>query len=531
MSANSIDIKGLEPTIRHTKSGYTIRIPNKKTKESEWFIGTEFQHAHFAHYLMSQYRFLTMPDNEEVYVYEPEKGIYSVNGEILIKKRLIGALGEDEYKRYYTEVLFYIQGKTYPIKENGEPDKDFRLRNTNKIVTLNCVLNMDTFKPEDFSPDHFLSVQIPVNYKLGAECPKILKFIKEVVGEDQINLIQEWFGFCLYLRYFIHKSMMLVGEGANGKSTLLRLLERMLGKQNISDETLQDLCTKRFAPAQLFGKLANVCADIPNRDLSSTGMFKMLTGEDMISGEKKFKDNFSFRNYAKLIFSTNKVPKTKDETTAFFRRWIIITCNNVFPPGVANPKILDEICIEEELSGLLNWALEGIKRLLQNSTFSDNQTFEELRERYIKTSNSVEAYVHEHLEVDSESYVTKDDLYNHYRDYCFRNRLPVEPKNMFAQHLAQYIIVKVYYPKIGGRQVMSWLGIRVINRTNDGYEPCSINRKIMNISKDFLKDKEGSSGETSNLSKSELLKTDEVAAWFQKKLEEKKVTEGDEDRK
>src|SRR5208283_2759033 len=94
--------------------------------------------------------------------------------------------------------------------------------------------------------------------------------------------------------------------------------------------------------------------------------FKMLTGGDSIGTEKKFKDEYSFVNYAKLIFSANKPPKVTDEDSyAFWRRWILIEFPNQFGDDKKDPEILNKLTAEAELSGLLNWALEGLARLRQ----------------------------------------------------------------------------------------------------------------------------------------------------------------------
>ena len=99
-------------------------------------------------------------------------------------------------------------------------------------------------------------------------------------------------------------------------------------------------------------------------------MFKMLTGGDSISGEEKFKMSFNFRNIAKLWFSANEIPETLDDTIALFRRWILLVCSNIFARDKCDSHILKKLMTPTELSGFLNYALEGLKRLLTNRHFS-----------------------------------------------------------------------------------------------------------------------------------------------------------------
>lgn len=113
--------------------------------------------------------------------------------------------------------------------------------------------------------------------------------------------------------------MLLVGKGLNGKSILLRLVERFLGRDNVSGETLQRLLKEKFSVANLFKKMANVDADVSHDIIfNNTGVLKKLTGNDLHIGEHKYKKPFKFPNHAKLFFSCNKIPET--DTDAFFRR-------------------------------------------------------------------------------------------------------------------------------------------------------------------------------------------------------------------
>ncbi|KXB01878.1 hypothetical protein AKJ43_02955 [candidate division MSBL1 archaeon SCGC-AAA261D19] len=176
-------------------------------------------------------------------------------------------------------------------------------------------------------------------------------------------------------------------------------MRKLLGKENVSSPSLHDLLKNRFAKAELYGKLANIHADIPNKALgTTTGPFKMLTGQDQIYAEKKHKDGFHFVNYAKLLFSANEIPERGDELRAFFRRWIIVDFpfkfvdnpdpNNEFEKE-KNPNLLEELTTKEELSGFLNWALKGLQRLLDRGEFALDKSVEERSEIWEEMSNPI----------------------------------------------------------------------------------------------------------------------------------------------
>jgi len=431
----------------------------KEAKEAEDKFFDEngtFQPVWFARDLMSRIKFKTTRDNETIYVYNEKTGIYHAIGANVIKEEMTKILGEEVRSRFYNDVAFYIQGQTYFDRPKNPP---------NKLVVFNGVLNVETGQLELFNSDEFLTIRIPVTHDPNTECPQTVKFITEVVGEDQVPIIQEWIGYCLWQAHPIHKALMLTGEGANGKSTLLNLIKKFLGSENVSAISLQALCENRFAPAQLYGKLANLCADLPDKSLSRTGMFKMLTGGDTVAAEQKFKDIFSYVNFAKLAFSTNKIPETHDDTIAFFRRWIIVTCNNCFPPEKADPNILEKTATPQELAGLLNWALKGLKKLLDKGDFSISKTFEELRSQYIAASNSAKAFIEECLEYNQshETKIPEEELYRTYIHYCRGNNLPTMRKANFTQNMHQYLPeAKQTNARINGKTVHVWQHVKLV---------------------------------------------------------------------
>ena len=100
--------------------------------------------------------------------------------------------------------------------------------------------------------------KIPVAYKKDENCPQVKKFLSEILHENDIPIIQEWFGYCLYRSYFIKKAIIFVGEGDTGKTTLLRLKERFIGKDNVSGISLQKMTSDKFAPVQLFNRHVNI---------------------------------------------------------------------------------------------------------------------------------------------------------------------------------------------------------------------------------------------------------------------------------
>jgi len=147
--------------------------------------------------------------------------------------------------------------------------------------------------------------------------------------KDVFTAIQ-LFGYLLYRDLKYEKAFLCIGKGSNGKSVFLHLIEAFLGQDNVSHVSLQGIDTDRYSSADIYGKMANVYADLTAEKIMHSGHFKMLTSGDAVRAQRKFGKPFSFKSYAKLIFSINEVPESDDESLAFFRRWIIFHFERIF---------------------------------------------------------------------------------------------------------------------------------------------------------------------------------------------------------
>ncbi len=375
------------------------------------------------------YNFITLNDTKEIYYYNGGK--YLPKGSNIIRNISEDFMEELTSKHGKNEVVDYIQDKHYV-------DRDIFNAPIHLINLKNGIYNLRTKKLIPHNPKYVFINEIPVEYDEGADCPKIKQFLSEVVEEKNIPCLQEFIGYCLYRGMPIHKAFMFLGAGKNGKSTVINLITKFLGRNNISNKGLQQLTIDRFAKAQLFGKLVNAAADISSAALGQTGTFKELTGGDYVDAEKKFMESFEFQNYAKMLFSANTLPKTKDDSFAFYRRWILINFPFTFDGKDCDPFILEKISTPNELSGLFNWAIEGLLRLLKNNDFTYEKTVEETREQYKTLSDPVFAFVQKKITA-SDKYLEKGEVYRKFSIWCKENDLPATPKNMFTQDLGKHI--------------------------------------------------------------------------------------------
>ena len=371
-------------------------------------------------------------NNSEMYVYN--KGIYIPEGKTYIREYNRHVLDELYTTTIVNEVIAKIEADTY-IEQN----KFFENKHIELVPVQNGLLNIFTRELQPFNSDIIFFNKLPMEYNPEAECPNVIRHFEEVLKEkEDIKVMQELFGYLLLRDYKIEKAVMLHGNGRNGKGKTVELMKRFIGAENCTNITLEQLEKDNFCLGELFNKMANISADISSTSLKNTGTFKSLTGHDLISAPRKFKTNIQFVNYAKMIYCSNDLPRTYDKSTAFFQRWVLFDFPFTFLSQkeidnigekdaknvkLADPELINKLCDPLELSGLLNWALVGLKRLLEQKDFSDSPGTKDIKNRWIGKSDSFSAFLMEYVEEDWDSQITKQDLQKEYSNYCKKNKL------------------------------------------------------------------------------------------------------------
>lgn len=272
------------------------------------------------------------------------------------------------------------------------------------INFANCLV--DWQRPEgilsfDHDPAEFSMIQLPVEYDADAKCPTFDRWLDEVLPDDMHQFFWEVFGYMLMTGNPLQTAVLLLGRSGTGKSTFLRRLENILGRENISSESLKSLTENRFAPSSLYGKTANVVGDIDANYMDDTSLFLQVTGGDTMTHERKGKDAFSFRPFAVPVFSTNKVWQSANTSGAYFRRWTIVP----FDIQVDRSRPFDEDALDAEAPGIVNRALAGLRELYFRTAPDENGvdmplrefeilgTAREARERFARESDPIREWL------------------------------------------------------------------------------------------------------------------------------------------
>lgn len=345
---------------------------------------------------------LTARETDEIYFYNPEKGIWIENAHPFIST-VCYWLCPEFTKHQIAEIKDKIRRSTYSTSDifNNNPH----------IVLKNGVLNLETLEFEsEFKSDYYLTNSFPIKYNPNAYPEKISQFLSQILPSESIGLIQELIGYCLLPNYKFHKIFIFTGIGSNGKSTLLNLITQFVGEQNVSHILMQQF-EYRFSTEKLRGKLANIAADLPQKALKETGMLKMLSGEDVVFADIKNKNGIEFKNRAKLIFSANAPPAIiGDDSLAIWRRIRTIKFPSIFRGKQCNPNLINELTTEEELSGLLNAALMALIRLEDRGYFEGDEDIERAKTEYILASNNIQAFCEFVLDVEMDGWEWKADV-------------------------------------------------------------------------------------------------------------------------
>ena len=266
-------------------------------------------------------------------------------------------------------------------------------------------------------PKYKATNQIPHEYDpegqlKGTTVQEWLMFICDT--PEDIEMLCQFSGLCLTRDTRQQKFLILNGEGGTGKSTVIRMIEKMIGTENTSNISLNQL-TQRFQAFGLMGKLLNSCADLEIDALSDTSILKKALGEDTFSAEAKGKDQISVRNYAKLLFSTNQLPIVKSEqTNGFYRRLLILTMDRV--PEKKDPEFFDRL--SAEIDDFIRISVTALEKLYRNGRITESAGSIEAVNRLRCDSDTVQAFLTEKVEKIPDGRIKKADLYREYENFC-----------------------------------------------------------------------------------------------------------------
>lgn len=434
----AVDQETLSVSIR-AKVEQTIQYKEDKETGAVYPIGINTQKA--IDNFINEIPIIAHPTLGVPYEYNEKKGVW----------KAITAQLSTYIDRYYLENWFYneslesnmvynhrkrlaqdlasykaLEGEETPI--NSEP-------NPNKILFKNGAYDFETNTIIDPKIDDYHTIQLPYNLVPTNERTIVEDWLEWVLG-DSLQTVMELIGYSLYRQYRYATLTYFVNDpkkssGSNGKSQVLNYISHVLGgRDNVASVQLEKLSTKneRFSSSQLQHKLANIDADSGTEYLTDTGVLKALTGGDLIQAERKGKDPFQFVNYAKLIFSTNKLPNFSDNSYGLHRRLMIVPFAKEFKGGQHRDEMLhynsqrkEREDYNSETIGKFVWnclqafraILEDPERSTSDNPFYKSELAKEMTSSYLDNNNILKIFLKDNeLEVtnDPEDKIEQTDL-------------------------------------------------------------------------------------------------------------------------
>lgn len=311
----------------------------------------------------------------------------------------------------------------------------------------NGMLNVKTLELLPHSPDYFSMNQIPHNWKMLAvsdylkdhqKCQNSLHFLNTSFIKEDTKTIFQYLGLCMTHNMDYQMFLLLLGEGANGKSVLIDLFNAIIGSENISSLSMGNL-TQRFFSSQLLFKLCNTCADISKISIEDDAELKKVIGGDTLQAEFKGKDSFVFAPYAKFLFSANRFPHVDDRSNGFKRRLRVVEMNQ-------NPPKKDVHLKEKLMKELDFWissAVLWLQQALQKQDIYESENSKKARQKIHKDSDSVYAFVHDCLERFEGHDMPRSEMFQEYDKYCIQNeRVRVKKKTFFDEMTAKGFVTK-----------------------------------------------------------------------------------------
>lgn len=269
---------------------------------------------------------------------------------------------------------------------------------------------------------------LPFEYIKEATCPIFTDYLDYCLPDESKRMVlQEFLGYVFTPNEVLNleKCLLLYGEGSNGKSVLYRVINELLGKENISSYSIPQLTDKskgEYYTVNLQNKLLNYCSDTKGA-FDDTGVFKMLVSGEKVTGRHPAGRPIEFVNNAKFIFNVNQLPSTPENVFGFFRRFEIIDFNVTIEEAKKDRQLPSKI-IENELSGVFNWILTGLERLLINKTITECKANNEALERFkIKSNNVLEFLTDEGFETvtNIEEGTVFNELFQDYQRWIAEN--------------------------------------------------------------------------------------------------------------
>jgi P4 family phage/plasmid primase-like protien len=313
----------------------------------------------------------------------------------------------------------------------------------NGILDLGALLADEEDELRPHTSDWFSTVCLPYEYSLDAECPQWEAFLKRNLEDDRerIAVLQEWFGYCLIPSTDYQKFLFMEGEGSNGKSVALAVMEAMIGKSNCSHVSLEDF-NSEFMLGNLLGRLLNFSNECSEIDNAAEGKLKAMTSGDPMTFNRKNLSPIECTPYARLVLSGNSRPRFSDKTFGLWRRmicmpWRVTIEDDEKIIGMDKTRWWEQ---SGELPGVFNWAVVGLARLLQQRKFSESKVIMDATNSYRLEMNPTKLFLQTNYTAGPKDscWVGCNTIFDQYKGWATENGYRPVSDGTFGKELKKH---------------------------------------------------------------------------------------------
>ncbi len=389
-------------------------------------------------------------------LYACNDGVWEDNGEQELRERAREMMTSTYSTSIHRELVNHVRA-------TNSVSVDALGVDVGSVAVRNGLLCLETRELQELRPEDLALYRHPVKFDPDAGCPRWRSFLEEVTDDESARRqLQEFVGYCLAGGDpWLKKALMIFGPTDAGKTVFLEIVERLFGSEANAAQTPQYLANQRWGIHQLAGKPVNIRHDVDASRIQKLGVLKEIIDGNAITAEQKGKDPYQFKPKTRLLFAANRAPKRPIDDEAFWNRWLTV----VFPESVPPKKQTDktELLAEfsDELSGILNWALDGLDRLRETGRFTAEQEPEEVRRLWEQYGTPVERFKANCLVKDTEAAVPKRRVQEAFTMFCIENRYEDVSDQELTRELTKDPAIGEGQRRIDGKRPRVYTGIRL----------------------------------------------------------------------
>lgn len=387
-----------------------------------------------------------------------EDGVWNNAGTQALREKLRSPLQE----RYTSS----LREKTKEqLLAGGVTDRSAFGMPSGKVALNNGLLDLQTGEIRPIRPKDRVLWKLPTEYDPDAECPQFRRALREwLPNAESRKKVQEFVGYTLDFDNTEHDVMlMLIGPTRTGKSTFLNVIRALFGEDNITHMSIQYLANDKWGIAELEQTPINIRHDLDSSDIRNAGVVKELASGEPMKAERKNQDPYSVHPRTKHMFSANRVPECTHSDDAFYNRWLMIEFDQQVPGDQQDRKLCERLTTQRELSGVLNWAIEGYQRLQNQGRFTAECTPDETRALWQKNGGSIDRFIHQHVETERDAVTSKETMYTAYKKFAESHGTVPENKSKLTRNLRMIRGVETKQRRFDGERKWAYVGVKLAN--------------------------------------------------------------------